>query len=138
MRILRTTASEYPNNMPRVFQTKCDKNDLSPHFNDLSLSETQFIKYYVRIKLNHINHIVRLTIWHHLFLKFWLVHIWLFAHWRHQRPVTRHENVRQLNIRRRKKLGFQLSQRKPPMYIKSQSKVDNFLYLTTKNFRKHI
>ena len=32
---------------------------------------------------------------------------------RHQRAVTRLENVRQLNIKRGKKLGFQLSYRQP-------------------------
>ena len=56
-------------------------------------------------------HIVRLTIWHNLFLEFWLVNPWYFTHWRHQRAVTCLENVRQLNIRRGKKLGFQLSYR---------------------------
>ena len=70
---------------------------------------------------NYIYHTVRLTIWHHLFLKFWLVDTWFFAHWRHQRAVTRLEIVGQLNIRRSKKLGFQLSHR-PPLYNK-KSKV---------------
>ena len=32
---------------------------------------------------------VRLTIWHQLFLEFWLVNTWFFAHWRRQRTVTR-------------------------------------------------
>ena len=49
-----------------------------------------------------INHIVRFTIWHHLFLEFWLVNIWFFAHWSHQLAAARLENVRQLNIRRSK------------------------------------
>ena len=52
-------------------------------------------------------HIFRLTILHHLFLDFWLVNTWFFAHWRHQRAVTSLKNLRQLNIRRGKKLGFQ-------------------------------
>ena len=56
-------------------------------------------------------HIVCLTIWHHLFLVFWLVNTWFFAHWRHQRAVTHPKNVRQLNIKRGKTLGFQLSHR---------------------------
>ena len=30
-------------------------------------------------------HIVRLTIWHYLFLEFWLVNTLFLAHWRHQR-----------------------------------------------------
>ena len=47
-------------------------------------------------------HTVCLTIWHHLFLEFCLVNTWFFAHWRHQRAVTRLENIRQLNIRRYK------------------------------------
>ena len=28
-------------------------------------------------------HIVSLTIWHHLFLEFWLVSTWIFALWSH-------------------------------------------------------
>ena len=59
-------------------------------------------------------HTVPLTIWHHLFLEVWLVDTWIFAHWRHQRAVSRLENVRQLNIRWGKKLVFQLSQKHPP------------------------
>ena len=59
------------------------------------------------------SHIVRLTIWYHLLLEFWLVDTWFFAQWRQQRAVTCLENVRQLNIRRDKKLGFQLSHRQP-------------------------
>ena len=47
---------------------------------------------------------------------------WYFAHWRHQRAVTRFKNVHQLNIRREKKLGFQLSHRQPPnMIVKSRA-----------------
>ena len=41
----------------------------------------------------------------------WLVNTWFFAHWHHQPAVTRLENVRHLNIRRGKKLGFQLPHR---------------------------
>ena len=63
--------------------------------------------------IDDLEHIVRLTIWHHLFLEFWLVNTWFSAHWRRQRAVTRLENVRQLNLRRGKKLGFQLSHRQP-------------------------
>ena len=59
------------------------------------------------------SHIVRLTIWYHLLLEFWLVDTWFFAQWRQQRAVTCLENVRQLNIRRGKKLGFQLSNKQP-------------------------
>ena len=60
-------------------------------------------------------HIVCLTIWYHLFLEFSLVvDTWFFAHWRNQRAVTCLENVNQLNIRRGKKQGFQLSHRQPP------------------------
>ena len=43
---------------------------------------------------------ISITIWHHLFLEFSLVDTWFFAHWRHQRVVTRLQNIRQLNIRR--------------------------------------
>ena len=49
--------------------------------------------------------------WHHLFLEFWLVDTWLLAYWRYQRAATRLENVRQLNIRQGKKLGFKLFHR---------------------------
>ena len=58
-------------------------------------------------------HTVPLTIWHYLFLEFWLVDTWIFVHWRHQCAVTCLENLRQLNIRRGKKLAFQLSQKHP-------------------------
>ena len=51
--------------------------------------------------------------WYHLFLEFWLVDIWFFADWHHQRAVTCLENVRQLNIRWGKKLGFKLSHKQP-------------------------
>ena len=37
----------------------------------------------------------------------------ILDHWRHQSALTRLENVRQLNVRRGKKLGFQLSHRQP-------------------------
>ena len=43
------------------------------------------------------SHTIRPTIWYQLFTEFWLVHTWYFAHLRHQRPVPRLENVRQLN-----------------------------------------
>ena len=54
-----------------------------------------------------------ITIWHHLFLKFWLANTWFFAHWHHQSVVNRLEDVRQLNIKRGQKLDFQLSHRQP-------------------------
>ena len=41
-------------------------------------------------------------------------HHLIFRSRRHQRAVNRLENVRQLNIRRGKKPGFQLSHRQPP------------------------
>ena len=53
-----------------------------------------------------VDHMVRLTIWDHLFLEFSLVSNWFFAHRRHQRALTRLENVRQINIRRGRELGF--------------------------------
>ena len=59
-------------------------------------------------------HIVRLIIWYHLFLEFWLVKTRFFAHWIHQHAVIRLKNVRQLNIRRGKKLSFQLPHGQPP------------------------
>ena len=60
-----------------------------------------------------LSHIVPLTMWHHLFLEFWFVDTWFFADWRHQLAVTHLENVRQSNLRRGKKLGFQLSHKHP-------------------------
>ena len=56
---------------------------------------------------------VRVTIWYQLFLEFWLVHTWIFAHWRYQLAVTRLENVRQLNERWGKKLDINLLHRQP-------------------------
>ena len=65
--------------------------------------------------------------WQHVFLEFWLVNTWFFAHWRHQRVVTRLENVRQLNIRRGKKLGFLLSHRQPLKHNKTvNDTIDQF------------
>ena len=70
-----------------------------------------------KFKHNFIDwHTVPLTIWHHLFLEFWLVDTWIFAHWRHQCTVTCPENVRQLDIRRGK-AGF-------PIVTESLSWVD--------------
>ena len=62
---------------------------------------------------NILLHIVCLKMMHHLFLEFWLVDTWFFTHWRHHRAATCLENVRQPNIRRGKKLGFQLSHKHP-------------------------
>ena len=55
-------------------------------------------------------HIVRITVWHHLFLEFWLVNTWFCSvkaptYWASPRGCT------PLNTRRDKKLGFQLSHR---------------------------
>ena len=75
----------------------------------------KFSEFFKTYFLYYTYHIVRLAIWHHLFLDSWLVSTWFFATWRHQRVVTRLENVCQLDIRRSKKLDFQLSHRKPPM-----------------------
>ena len=69
-------------------------------------------------------HIVPLTIWHHLFLKFWLVDTWFFTHWRHQRAVTHLENVRQLNIGRGKKPGFQLSHAQPLSHMGYEHEIE--------------
>ena len=47
-----------------------------------------------------------------IFFEFWLVHAWFFAQPRdHRTVITRLENVSQLNIKRFKKLGFQLLHR---------------------------
>ena len=56
---------------------------------------------------------VRVTTWYQLFLEFWLVHTWIFAHWRHQRAVTHFENVRQLNESWGKKLDINLLHKQP-------------------------
>ena len=73
--------------------------------------------------------LVRLTNWHHLFLEFWLVNTWFFARWRHQRAITRLENIRQLNTMRGKKLGFQLSHRQPPIIRYRKLDIHN-IYIT--------
>ena len=57
--------------------------------------------------------LVRLTIWHHLFLQFWLVNTWFLLTDVTKSAVTCLESVRQLNIRKGKKLGFQLLHRQP-------------------------
>ena len=54
-------------------------------------------------------HIVRLAIWQQLFLGFWLVNTWFSAYPCDQYAGTLLEIVRQLTIRRSKKLDFQLS-----------------------------
>ena len=59
-------------------------------------------------------HIVRFTIWNQLFLLFWLVNTWFFAHPLDQRAVTHFENVSQLNITPGKKLVLELSHRQLP------------------------
>ena len=85
--------------------------------------------YFVK-SLKYLLLIVRLRIWHHLFLEFYF-----FAHWRHQRVVTRLENVRQLNIRRGKKLGFQLSHRQPlNVNLTCPQPVAGFSYSVTSDF----
>ena len=56
---------------------------------------------------------VCVRIWYQLFLWFWMVHTWIFAHWRHQRAVSRLENVRQLNERWGKRLDISLLYRHP-------------------------
>ena len=48
----------------------------------------------------------------------------IFADWRHQRAVTRLENVRQSNITRDKKLGVQLSHRHP-LFICNELQIYN-------------
>ena len=66
-------------------------------------------------------HIVRLTIWHKLFLELWLVGTWSFPHPRDQRAVTHLENVRQWNKKSGKKLGFQLSHRRPQFIKRTET-----------------
>ena len=56
-------------------------------------------------------YILPLTIWHQLFLEFWLVDTWFLADWHHQSAIPRLENESYLNKRREQKLGFQLSLR---------------------------
>ena len=85
-----------------------------PYYNN-SLQDQ--VLYYLRLSFDTficLVHIARLTIWNHLFSEFCLVDTWVFAHWRFQRAVTRLENVRQLDIRRDKKLSFQLSDTQHP------------------------
>ena len=61
------------------------------------------------------HHIVRLRNWQQLLLEFWLADTYVFAHPLDQRAVTCLKNVRLLNIRRNKKLSFQLSHWQPRM-----------------------
>ena len=71
------------------------------------------------------------TIWYQLFLEFWLIHTWIFAHWRHQRAVTSLENVRQLNERWGKKLDINLLHRQPSKqrYLLLESSIHLLLLL---------
>ena len=69
-------------------------------------------KFLSKFQQNYVKYSI-LTIWHELFLEFWLVNTWFFAHSRDQRAATSLENVRQLNKRRGEKLGFYLSNRQP-------------------------
>ena len=96
--------TEYLANLTRI----SERIDIFPQcYGHSKLNHPLAFLYFVK-SLTYLLLIVRLRIWHHLFLEFYF-----FAHWRHQRVVTRLENVRQLNIRRGKKLGFQLSHRQP-------------------------
>ena len=92
------------------------------------LSLCQFV---VAIFASQHIHTIFLTIWHLPFLEFWLVDTWSFAHWPHQRAVTHLENVRQLNIRRGKNLGFQLSYRQPP-WGRLMNEITLFSFIQTK------
>ena len=74
---------------------------------------------------------------HHLFLEFWLVYTWFFTHWRHHRAVTRLENVRQSNIRRDKKLGFQLSHKHSVRYSLCGSNNSKYSTASTSLLHKH-
>ena len=69
---------------------------ISCEFSPLSL-ESSLLVFQNFLLLLITLHIVPLTIWHHLFLEFWLVDTWSFAHPQDQRAATRLENVRQLN-----------------------------------------
>ena len=98
----------------------------------LATAKYLFLHYYP-LTSKTIYHIVRLTIWNHLFLEFWLVRTWFCARWCHQRAVTRLENVRQLNIRWGKKLGFQLSHRQPLIYEHTLNLCLKYKWETTYN-----
>ena len=87
--------------------------------------------------------IVRLTMRYHQFLEFWLVDTWFLTHWRHHRAVTHLENVLQSNIRRGKKLGFQLLHKHPHEHshkkrkgsLETRAGLPVFLYnLSSKNY----
>ena len=77
-------------------------------------------------------HIIRLTIWHELFLEFWLVDTCFFAHPHDQRAVNRLENVRQLNIMPGKELDFPLSHRQPLINIHMVKLCGDSIYRTLK------
>ena len=128
-----TVARDWPWDWPWGSQVIDKKNSVFTIHDNTSSDVKSFIIRGFTKKNKLYWHIVRLTIWHHLFLEFWLVNTWFFAHWRHQRAVTRLENVRQLNIRRDKKLGFQLSHRqpltpKPHVLLKSIKKFNLYFY----------
>ena len=75
---------------------------------------------------------------YHLFLEFWLVDPWFFADWSHHHDVTRLENVRQSNIRRGKKLGFQLSHKHLPFSLTLQPCNLDFLTPVNTDFQKNV
>ena len=58
----------------------------------------QRVKYDSACLQKYTTHTVPLTIWNHLFFKFWLVDSWISDHWRHQHAVTCLKNEHQLNI----------------------------------------
>ena len=95
--------------------------NICTHFNELILAWSAYLYWLIFYWKSHFtmadtyfnktvrlcnNHIVRLAIWHQLFLEFRLVNAWFLAHPCDQRPVTRHQNVCQLNKRLGKKLVF--------------------------------
>ena len=75
---------------------------------------------------------------HHLFLEFWLVDTWFFTHWHHQRAVTRLENVGQSNIRRGKKLDFQLPHKHPLKYYEYKINSGSIYLKTLLGFNWHM
>ena len=93
----------------------------------------------MRIKIWYLDfqnnsHTVRVTNWYQLSLEFRLTHTWIFAHWRHQRIVTRLENVQQLKKRWGRKLYINFLHRQPLRYL-ILLKVILYFFIKMKNAR---
>lgn len=80
---------------------------------NLSLALEIVLLVYFYLSNFRYKHRVHVIIGYQLFLEFWSVHTWVFAHRRLQRAVTRLENVFQLIKRWEKKLDINLLHKQP-------------------------